>query len=267
MQVLLLTLGVVLISVTAVVFLFVAYLVASLEVRSVIIAAASVLVLGLAWLLRARRLPGTAEGVASVAVVLLLLDVWIVRANALFGTDAVDAAAYTGVAFAIVGGVLAAVRAVSGIRVPGFAASALAPAAAFLLGYAIDPQTATGVWIGGLAAVLVAAVAAALAPRSPERAILLAAGLAGGAVSFVVAAVGASRPPVERDVDPPRGGGRLHAHRRRSPSSHERMPRPHGAGRPPPRPARRSRSRPPSGSSPNWTSRSRRGSRRRSRGR
>ena len=65
--------------------------------------------------------------------------------------------------------------------------SALAPAAAFLLGYAIDPQTATGVWIGGLAAVLVAAAAAALAPRSPERAILLAAGLAGGAVSLVVA--------------------------------------------------------------------------------
>ena len=53
-QVLLLTLGVVLISVAAIVFLFVAYLVANLEVRSVIIAAASILVLGMAWLLRAR---------------------------------------------------------------------------------------------------------------------------------------------------------------------------------------------------------------------
>ena len=94
-QVLLLTLGVVLISITAIVFLFVAYLVASLEVRSVIIAVASVLVLGVAWLLRARRLPGTAEGVASVAVVLLLLDVWIVRENGLFGTDALNTAAYT----------------------------------------------------------------------------------------------------------------------------------------------------------------------------
>ena len=107
MQVLLLTLGVVLISITAIVFLFVAYLVASLEVRSVIIAAASVLVLAVAWLLRARRLPGTAEGVASVAIVLLLLDVWIVRVNELFGTDELDAAAYAGGALLVVAAILA----------------------------------------------------------------------------------------------------------------------------------------------------------------
>ncbi|WP_169053986.1 hypothetical protein [Agromyces sp. H66] len=182
-QVFLLTLGVVLISVAAIVFLFVAYLVASLEVRSAIIAGASVLVLGVAWLLRARRLPGTAEGVASVAVVLLLLDVWIVRANRLFGTEALDAAAYTGLAFAIVAAVLAATRAASGIRVPGLAAAALAPTAAFLLGYAIDPETATGVWLGGLAAVVVGAAAIAMAPRSLERTIMASAGFAGGVAS------------------------------------------------------------------------------------
>lgn len=182
-QVFLLTLGVVLISVAAIVFLFVAYLVASLEVRSAIIAGASVLVLGVAWLLRARRLPGTAEGVASVAVVLLLLDVWIVRANRLFGTEALEAAAYSGLAFAIVAAVLAATRAASGIRVPGLAAAALAPTAAFLLGYAIDPETATGVWLGGLAAVVVGAAAIAMAPRSLERTIMASAGFAGGVAS------------------------------------------------------------------------------------
>ena len=91
MQVLLLTLGVVLISVTAIVFLFVAYLVASLEVRSIIIARRERRSCSaVAWLLRARRLPGTAEGVASVAVVLLLLDVWIVRANDLFGSERLE---------------------------------------------------------------------------------------------------------------------------------------------------------------------------------
>lgn len=187
-QVLLLTLGVVLISITAIVFLFVAYLVASLEVRSVIIAAASVLVLGVAWLLRARRLPGTAEGVASVAVVLLLLDVWIVRANGLFGSEALNAAAYTGLAFAVVAVLLAATRAASGIRSTGYAAAGLTSAAAFLLGFAIDPGSATGFWLGALAAALVGAVAVAVGPRSPERAILTWAGLAGAAVSLGSAA-------------------------------------------------------------------------------
>src|SRR4030095_1837950 len=102
-QVLLLTLGVVLISVAAIVFLFVAYLVASLEVRSVIIA------------------------VASVPVVLLLLGVWIVRANELFGSERLSASAYAGVALALVAGLLAATRAVSGIRVPGHAGAGLHP--------------------------------------------------------------------------------------------------------------------------------------------
>ena len=183
-QVLLLTLGVVLISITAIVFLFVAYLVASLEVRSVIIAAASVLVLGVAWLLRARRLPGTAEGVASVAVVLLLLDVWIVRANGLFGSEALNAAAYTGLAFAVVAVLLAATRAASGIRIAGYAAAGLTSVAAFLLGFAADPGAATGFWLGGLAAAVVGAVAVAVGPRSPERAILMWAGLAGLAISL-----------------------------------------------------------------------------------
>ncbi|MGW4930752.1 SCO7613 C-terminal domain-containing membrane protein [Agromyces sp. NPDC004153] len=187
-QVLLLTLGVVLISVAAIVFLFVAYLVANLEVRSVIIAAASILVLGVAWLLRARSLPGTAEGVASVAVVLLLLDVWIVRANALFGSDALEASAYTGIALAVVTALLAGTRVVSRIRVPGFAAAALAPVSAFLLAFSIDPDSGAGPWLGGLAVVVVGAVAVWLLPRSPERIILCSAGLVGAAIALASAA-------------------------------------------------------------------------------
>ena len=187
-QVLLHTLGVVLISVAAIVFLFVAYLVANLEVRSVIIAAASILVLGVAWLLRARGLPGTAEGVASVAVVLLLLDVWIVRANALFGSDALEASAYTGLALAVVTALLAGTRSVSRIRVPGFAAAALAPVSAFLLAFSLDSDSGAGPWLGGLAVVVVGAVAVWLLPRSPERIILCSAGLAGAAIALASAA-------------------------------------------------------------------------------
>ena len=139
-------------------------------------------------LLRTRGLPGTAEGVAAVAIVLLLLDVWIVRANALFGSDRLEASAYTGIALAAVAALLAGTRAVSRKRVPGFAAAALAPASAFLLAYAVDPDTATGAWLGGLAVVVVGAVAVAFLPRSPERIILCTTGLAGAAVALVTAA-------------------------------------------------------------------------------
>ncbi len=187
-QVLLLTLGVVLISITAIVFLFVAYLVASLEVRSMIIAAASVLVLAVAWLLRARRLPGTAEGVASVAIVLLLLDVWIVRVNELFATEELDAAAYAGGALLVAAAILAGTRAVSGIRVTGFAAAALIPPAVFLLVFSVAPanEFATGAWAGAIATSLVG-TAAFFAPRMPERAIVAGAGFGGGTLALIAA--------------------------------------------------------------------------------
>lgn len=179
-QVFLLALGVVLLSVAAIVFLFVAYLIATLEVRSVIIAAASVAVLALAWLLRARGLSGTAEGVAAVGVVLIVLDVWIVRANALFGADRLDEAAYWGAALAIVAVVLTGARAVSGVRVPGFAAALAAPVAAFLLASssAPDAEPVTGIWLGGLAASLVGTAAVFLRLRD-ERLVTLATAFAG----------------------------------------------------------------------------------------
>ncbi|MFE5671855.1 SCO7613 C-terminal domain-containing membrane protein [Agromyces sp. NPDC056523] len=187
-QVLLLTLGVVLLSVAAIVFLLVAYLVATLEVRSIITAAASILVLGLAWVLRARGLGGTAEGVASVAVVLLVLDGWIVRANELFGTVRLDELAYWGGALLVVAAILAIARRVSRVRVPGFAAAALAPAGAFLLGYgaAPDDEVGTAAWLGGLAAVLVGAVGQFARP-SVERTIMLAAAFGAGAIALVAA--------------------------------------------------------------------------------
>ncbi|GAA1773874.1 hypothetical protein GCM10009748_01840 [Agromyces lapidis] len=189
MQVLLLTLGVVLISITAIVFLFVAYLVASLEVRSVITAALSIVVLGIAWLLRARRLPGTAEGVASVAVVLLLLDVWIVRTNGLFGTDSLDAVGYTGGALLIVAALLALARRITGIRTTGYAAAALLPISAALLASQLAPagDVVTGVWAGSLATAVLGAAALAL-PPIVERTILLAAGFAGGVLALLTAA-------------------------------------------------------------------------------
>ncbi|BDZ63138.1 hypothetical protein GCM10025877_00760 [Agromyces mangrovi Wang et al. 2018] len=185
-QVLLLSIGVILTSVAAVVFLFVAYLVASLEVRSVIIALASVLVLGVAWLLRRRELAGTAEGVAVVAVVLLLLDVWIVRANALFGTDLMDARAYSGVALLVLAGVLLAAHRVTGVRVPGWTAAGLVPAAAFLLASTVSDDGAISTWAGGVAALGVGAAAWFL-PASVSRAVAVGAGTLGGLLGLAAA--------------------------------------------------------------------------------
>lgn len=187
-QVFLLTLGVVLLSVAAIVFLLVAYLIATLEVRSVVIAVASVLVLALSWLLRARGLPGTAEGVAALAVVLLLLDVWIVRANDLFSSGRLDTPGYWGGALLLLAALLAGARLVSGVRVPGIAAAVLAPIGLAVFAYGVAPagETATGVWSGGTA-VLLAGAAARFGPRSVERAIVVWAGLAGGAIALAAA--------------------------------------------------------------------------------
>ncbi|WP_353810097.1 SCO7613 C-terminal domain-containing membrane protein [Agromyces sp. SYSU T00194] len=185
-QVLLLSIGVILTSVAAVVFLFVAYLVASLEVRSAIIALASVLVLGVAWLLRRRRLAGTAEGVAVVAVVLLLLDVWIVRANALFDTDLLDARTYSGAALLVLAALLGGARWATGVRVPGWSAAALVPAACFLLVSAVSDDVATSAWAGGIAALVVATLAWLL-PAGVSRVVAVVAGGAGGVVALAAA--------------------------------------------------------------------------------
>lgn len=186
-QVFLLGLGVVLLSITAIVFLFYAYLVTTLEVRSVITAALSVAVLGIAWLLRARRLPGTAEGVAAVAVVLLLLDVWIVRANDLFGTGAIDAVGYTGGALLVVAALLAGARRVTGIRTTGFASATLLPVAVGLLASQLAPEDdwTTGLWAGALAVAVLGAASLLLLPPLPERTILLASGFAGAGIALL----------------------------------------------------------------------------------
>ncbi|GAA1057100.1 hypothetical protein GCM10017608_08840 [Agromyces luteolus] len=188
-QLLLLTLGVVLLSVAAMVFLFFAFVVADLELRSLITAVVSVIVLVLAWFLRARRLPGTAEGVSAVGAVLLVLDAWIVQANGLFGADRVDAAAYWGVALLVVAAVLAGAGIVSRLRLPRLAASALAPAGAFVGAYAIahDDEGATGLWLGGLALALVGTASRFIRPEA-ERTIVRTFGFAGGGIALAAAA-------------------------------------------------------------------------------
>jgi hypothetical protein len=178
-QVLLLTAGVVLVSVFAIFFAVLAYVVASVETRSILTAAASLVVLGIAWFLRRRGLDGTAEGVAAIGVVLLLLDVWIIRVNRLFSVDTVDVSLYTGVAFLVVAAVLVGVSRLTALRAGSVSAAIIAPVGLFLLVFgATEPVRLHSVGVGSSDSestrVLIAALVTALVvvaeriPRVPR---------------------------------------------------------------------------------------------------
>lgn len=197
-QILLLTAGVVLVSVFAVFFAVLAYVFASVELRSVLTAAASVIVLVIAWALRSRRLTGTAEGIAVIGVVLLLLDVWIIRINRLFDVDRLDAWLYTGLALGVLAVVLAATSRLTGLRAGSLSAAAVAPVAVFALvvgATAAVAADATRALFGALAVVVVASVELLLSAPKAERATIRVASLVAGFIALITA--GFSFPGIE----------------------------------------------------------------------
>ncbi|MDL9980520.1 SCO7613 C-terminal domain-containing membrane protein [Microbacterium sp. ASV49] len=167
MQFTILGVGVILTSVGAIVFLFWAYLVVGLEVRSMIIAGASVGVLALAWFLRRRGLVLTGEGVGVVAIILLMLDAWIIRANQAFGTEAIPQLAYYGAAAIVLAALLVVARRLTSLRVAGYAAAGLAPLGVAMLAASFVPDTgSTRWWVAGLAALAMGIAGVRLLPRS-----------------------------------------------------------------------------------------------------
>ncbi len=191
--VLLLIVGVSLVGVAAVFFVLLAWFVAGIAVRALIIGAVTLATIGVASWLR-RRIPATAEAIAVLGVVLLALDAWAGRANDLFGSGASDPAVYAG-ASALVIAVLCRVWSwFSHLRVPDLAASIAVPAGVgLLLGGLLDLPTAEavaagllGASAGGLLHALPAPWSAARPPRDAvaERLTLAASGI----VSLVAAA-------------------------------------------------------------------------------
>ncbi|RWZ51906.1 hypothetical protein ELQ90_07440 [Labedella phragmitis] len=189
-QVVLLTTGVALVSVFAVFFAVLAYVVASVETRSVLTAAASLVVLAIAWVLRRRGLDGTAEGVGVIGVVLLLLDVWIVRVNRLFGADRLDLSMYTGLALLVVTVVLVGVSRLTSLRSPSVCAAVVGPIGLFA---AVLGTTRSGA--ADADGTLVAAAVTGLAvlldrlPRLPraERVVLRVVSVIAGLLTLVAA--------------------------------------------------------------------------------
>ncbi|MEV5070202.1 hypothetical protein MRBLMI12_001801 [Microbacterium sp. LMI12-1-1.1] len=198
--VLLLIVGVSLVGVAAVFFLLLAWFVAGIEMRALIIGGITLATVVLASWLRRRDLGATAEAIGVLGVGLLALDAWAVRANDLFGAGSTDAAVYAGVAALVVAVVCRLWARISGLRGPDLAASLALPAGvAFLVGGVVDLPAGEavtagflGAAVGGLAHALPAPWSAARsgAAGAPERLILALAGigsLIGAAVTAAVA--------------------------------------------------------------------------------
>ncbi|WP_143094997.1 SCO7613 C-terminal domain-containing membrane protein [Mycetocola miduiensis] len=187
-QILMLTVGVILVSVMALFFVLVAYLVASLEVRSLLTGVASVAVFGVAVLLLRRRLQGTAEGIASLAVVLFLLDLWIIRANGVFGSANIDGWLYAGLSAGLLTALLAVGARAIPLRTLSLSAVLIGPFASFALvqGLLVDVDGWTRAWTA-LTSVGVASLIWTRLERPLERTILLAGGMIATAVAALCA--------------------------------------------------------------------------------
>ncbi|MFD4958063.1 SCO7613 C-terminal domain-containing membrane protein [Microbacterium sp. NPDC058389] len=206
--VLLLIVGVSLVGIAAVFFLLLAWFVAGIAVRALIIGGITLATIVLASWLRRRDLGATAEGIGALGVGLIALDAWAVRANDLFGTAATDAAVYTGIAALAVAVVCRAWARVSGLRGPDLAASLALPAGVgFLVGGLLDAPAGEaltagliGAAIGGLAHALPAPFSSARrgAAGDPERLVLALAGVASliGAFVTTIVATGDAAPVV-----------------------------------------------------------------------
>lgn len=177
-QILMLTVGVILVSIMALFFVLLAYLIASLEVRSILTGLASVAVFGVAVLLSRRRLHGTAEGITALAVVLFLLDLWIVRANGLFGSDRLDGWLYAGLSIGLLTGLLALAARALPLRTLSLSAALLGPVAGFALvqGVLADVDPWTKTW-AAFTAVGVGALLWTRVRRRVERGILRTSGM------------------------------------------------------------------------------------------
>jgi hypothetical protein len=191
-QVVLLIVGVSLLAVGAIFFLVYAFITFGLVWRSVIIGAVTLAAFAGAWLLRRRKLAATAEAIAALAVVLVYLDAFAVRANDLFGAAAADGLVYWGITLLVSAVGFVAWHRLSGLRIPSIAGfAAFAPGLAFLIAGLTEPLDTgdrvfaafAGAAIGGVVHV----IASRLGPHhTPERVLALgigALGLIGAAFS------------------------------------------------------------------------------------
>lgn len=159
-QLLLLVLGIGLLSIAAIVFLTFAWVVFGVEVKAAITAGVTLAVIATASILKRRRLAATAEGIAALGIVLVILDVWAVQATGLFGADRVPGTLYWGVGLLVATAAFEAWHRLAHLRAPGVAASLTVLPAIALTAAGATPGILTPVQRLVLALVLAGAASA-----------------------------------------------------------------------------------------------------------
>ncbi|CAN5157440.1 hypothetical protein BH09ACT2_BH09ACT2_01850 [soil metagenome] len=191
-QVILLIVGISLLSVAAIFFLVYAFINFGILGRSLVIAGVTIASFVVASTLRRRSLASTAEGIAVLAVVLVYLDAFAIRANDFFSLGSTDVTAFWGATLLVTAAGFLAWHRFSGLRTAhliGFVA--MVPGTALLVGGLADgADDGTRVFVAFAAAALAGvahrftgrpatATRAALSGRA-ERLLVL--GFTGGAL-------------------------------------------------------------------------------------
>ncbi len=197
-QVTLLVVGISLLSIFAIFWLAYAFLVYGSTVRMLIIAAGTLATLAAAAALSRRGLTATAEGIAVLGTIILVLDAWALRANDPSGIGAVEGPLYWGVGLLVIAVVATAWSRLGALSSPAVGAALALPLGAALVAGHIADANRLDVdevsVVAGLAAFLVAlahpviasagrprlagiVALSALAAAAPGAALALAAGI------------------------------------------------------------------------------------------
>ncbi|KAB1642741.1 SCO7613 C-terminal domain-containing membrane protein [Gulosibacter chungangensis] len=168
-QLTLLVLGVSFVSIAAIVFLTVAFVLFDLVVKSLITAGVTAAVIALASWLKHRRLTTTAEGIAILGVVLLILDLWAIRSLNLFGLEQIQGNLFWGVGLLLMTGILLGWGKLASLRAPRIASTfTIGPGIVAMLRWIFDwvftEHSSTLIALAGLA------IASVLAPILHKRA-------------------------------------------------------------------------------------------------
>ncbi|UTT61933.1 SCO7613 C-terminal domain-containing membrane protein [Microcella humidisoli] len=202
-QIALIVVGISLLSVFAVFGLVYAFVTYGSEVRMAIIIGGTLATMVAAGVLARRGLGSTAEGVAALGTVMLVLDAWALRLNDPAGLGSTPEALYWGTALLIVGATAALWSRTNRLATPGVVGAGLLPIGAALVtlhavrellpAIGAAPETAAA-----LAALIVAAGAWAIVPSSRPIA-----RRAARTVALIVGAVAATAAlPLLIELDP-----------------------------------------------------------------
>tara|TARA_Y100000814_G_scaffold293429_1_gene274956 strand:- start:891 stop:4067 length:3177 start_codon:yes stop_codon:yes gene_type:complete len=139
-QITLVVIGVSLLSTFAVFGLVYAFINYGVVARSLIVGAVTVAAIIVASTLRRRGLTSTAEGIAALGALLVVLDAWAIRENDFFGVAASDEALYWGSALALCAAFFIVWSRVALLRVPSIAGHALVAPAVFVFGLGVTTE-------------------------------------------------------------------------------------------------------------------------------